>query len=140
MFACLLHECTHAAVVLPATQQVDPLAFDALEECIAKGGYALCEDVPSGDANGFLIQPLGGIAVDMAGPARYDSECCSNPAVGILKSTLITSPVLNNYDYDCVMCFLNASIYFIFWTRAAIICEVAFQGHFCVGMTMLLTP
>lgn len=60
--------------ILPATRQVDSFAFDALEECIAMGSYDLCEEVPSGDVDGYLVQPLGGIAVDMAGPARYSSE------------------------------------------------------------------
>lgn len=50
--------------------QVVPEAFEALVECIAEGDFDKCEQVPAGDENGFLIQPIGGIAVDMAGPAR----------------------------------------------------------------------
>ncbi|CAM9232439.1 unnamed protein product, partial [Laminaria digitata] len=49
--------------------QVDPTAFVALEECVAQGDFAICEQVPAGDENGFLIQPIGGTAVDFLGPA-----------------------------------------------------------------------
>lgn len=53
--------------------QVDASAFDSLTKCIYEGDFDKCEKVPSGEDGGFLIQPLGGIAIDMAGPARY---CC----------------------------------------------------------------
>lgn len=43
----------------------------ALTECIYEGDFDKCEKVPAGEDGGFLIQPLGGIAIDMAGPARY---------------------------------------------------------------------
>lgn len=59
------------SVVICYTFQVDPDAFNALVECIAEGNFDTCEQVPAGVENGFLIQPIGGIAVDMAGPARY---------------------------------------------------------------------
>ena len=56
--------------VLPATIfQVDPDAFDALTECIDKGDFALCEEVPAGNEDGFLVNPLGGITTNMAGAA-----------------------------------------------------------------------
>ena len=45
------------------------MAFAALLECIAGAEFDKCEQVPSGDADGYLINPLGGMAVDMAGPA-----------------------------------------------------------------------
>ena len=54
-----------------AALQVDSKAFDALTECVTEGDFALCEQVPAGDEDGLLVNPLGGIAVDMAGPARY---------------------------------------------------------------------
>ncbi|CAN0335607.1 unnamed protein product, partial [Scytosiphon promiscuus] len=50
--------------------QVDPAAFDLMVECIAESDFNKCENVPAGEENGFLIQPIGCIAVDMAGPAR----------------------------------------------------------------------
>lgn len=62
---CLLHLCWIVRV------QVDASAFAALTECIYEGAFDKCENVPSGEDGGFLIQPLGGIAIDMAGPARY---------------------------------------------------------------------
>lgn len=49
--------------------QVDPDAFAALQDCIYSGNFDTCESVPAGDPNGFLINPLGGISVDMSGPA-----------------------------------------------------------------------
>lgn len=49
--------------------QVDEVAFAALEECISSGNFEVCEAVPAGDPNGFLVNPLGGIPVDMAGPS-----------------------------------------------------------------------
>ena len=54
--------------------QVDPGAFAALIECISEGDFDTCEQVPAGDDDGFLVNPLGGLATDMAGPARY--QCC----------------------------------------------------------------
>lgn len=50
---------------------MDASAFASLTECIAEASFEKCEQVPAGDSNGYLIQPLGGIAVGMAGPARY---------------------------------------------------------------------
>lgn len=50
--------------------QVDPAAFAALTECIAESDFEKCDNVPSGDDDGYLINPLGGMAVDMAGPSR----------------------------------------------------------------------
>ena len=50
--------------------QVLPEAFDALLECVAEGTLDKCEVVPAGDEEGFLVQPIGGIAVESTGPAR----------------------------------------------------------------------
>lgn len=50
---------------------MDPDAYDALLECVGGGAYDKCETVPAGDDYGFLIQPIGGIAVENTGPARY---------------------------------------------------------------------
>lgn len=68
-----------------ALLQVDPDAFAALEACVAEGTYETCEEVPAGDDNGFLIQPIGGNAVDMIGPARYYSVCSAAPIVICVK-------------------------------------------------------
>ena len=51
--------------------QVDEDAFQALEGCIYSGEYGACEAVPAGEPTGCLVNPTGGTAVDMAGPARY---------------------------------------------------------------------
>ena len=56
---------------LPATLQVDSDAFDALIDCISEGDFDTCEQVSAGDEDGFLVNPLGGLATNMAGPARY---------------------------------------------------------------------
>ena len=48
------------------------VAFDALIECIAEGDFDTCQEVPAGNDDGFLVNPLGGLAVDMAGAAGYD--------------------------------------------------------------------
>lgn len=53
----------------PPSLQVDPGAFAALQHCIFSGDFYACEQVPAGDESGYLINPLGGIAVDMAAPA-----------------------------------------------------------------------
>lgn len=50
--------------------QVDETAFQALENCISKDDFDTCEGVAAGESSGFLINPIGGIAVDMMGPAR----------------------------------------------------------------------
>ena len=61
---------------------MDSAAFDALIECIAEGDFDTFEQVPAGDEDGFLVNPLGGIAVDMAGPAGY---VCVQQFVSALK-------------------------------------------------------
>ena len=50
---------------------MDSDAFDALIECVSEGDFDTCENVPAGDEDGFLVNPLGGLATNMAGPARY---------------------------------------------------------------------
>ena len=55
--------------------QVDPTAFDALVECVASADFDTCEAVPAGGTEN-LENPLGGIATDMAGPARYHNMYC----------------------------------------------------------------
>lgn len=49
---------------------MDQGAFDTLVECVTQGDFDTCESVAQGDPNGKLVDPLGGISVDMAGPAR----------------------------------------------------------------------
>ncbi|CAM9505578.1 unnamed protein product, partial [Laminaria digitata] len=61
--------------------QVDPDAFDALLECVAEGDFDKCEQVPAGDESGFLIQPIGGNAVDFTGPASSALTAPSAPAL-----------------------------------------------------------
>ena len=51
--------------------QVSPEDFAKLVECIAEADFDKCNDVPAGHRDGYLINPLGGIAVDMIGPTRY---------------------------------------------------------------------
>ena len=50
---------------------MDPEAFDSLVQCVTEGSFDTCEAVPQGDSNGFLANPLGGVSVEMAGPAGY---------------------------------------------------------------------
>ena len=50
--------------------QVDPIAFEALVQCVASADFDTCELVPAG-GTANLANPLGGTATDMAGPARY---------------------------------------------------------------------
>ncbi|CAM9093102.1 unnamed protein product [Laminaria digitata] len=61
----------HKSLPHDSLGQVDSKAFDALTECVTEGDFALCEQVPAGDEDGLLVNPLGGIAVDMAGPASH---------------------------------------------------------------------
>lgn len=60
---------------------MDEDAFKALEDCVYSGEYGACEAVPAGEPAGCLVNPTGGRAVDMAGPARWDVQdgiyCCS---------------------------------------------------------------
>ncbi|CAN0356438.1 unnamed protein product, partial [Laminaria digitata] len=44
-------------------------AFASLKTCISKGDVEICELVPAGYDTGYLVNPLGGIAVDMMGPS-----------------------------------------------------------------------
>lgn len=72
--ASLESECQHLSVtaaicLVPSMIQVDPDAFVALQDCVFSGDFEICEGVPAGDPNGFLINPLGGHPVDMSGPA-----------------------------------------------------------------------
>ena len=68
------HACFHLFLplsLLPAILQEASAAFGALIKCISEGYFGTGEHVPGRDEDGFLVNPLGGIAVDMAGPARY---------------------------------------------------------------------
>lgn len=58
-------------MVVPHPRQVDAEAYAALLECVGEGTFHKCESVPAGDDAGYLVQPIGGIAVENAGPARY---------------------------------------------------------------------
>ena len=49
--------------------QVDEEAFEALIECISSGDFDVCEEVPAGDDEGFLVNPVAGFAINLAGPA-----------------------------------------------------------------------
>ncbi|CAM9112449.1 unnamed protein product, partial [Laminaria digitata] len=74
--------------------QVDASAFDSLTECIYEGDFDKCEKVPSGEDGGFLIQPLGGIAIDMAGPA---SSAVRIPSVPALNSEALAAHLAEVY-------------------------------------------
>lgn len=50
--------------------QVKQGAFNDLLECVTVGDFDTCDAIKQGDPNGRLVNPLGGISVDMAGPAR----------------------------------------------------------------------
>ena len=49
--------------------QVDEEAVEALIECISSGDFDVCEEVPAGDDEGFLVNPVAGFAINLAGPA-----------------------------------------------------------------------
>lgn len=49
---------------------MDEAAFAALKTCVYEQDVKVCEDVPSGYDTGYLVNPLGGTAVDMMGPSR----------------------------------------------------------------------
>lgn len=51
--------------------KVVPGAFAGLLACAYEGNFDTCEAIPQGDPSGFLVNPLGGLSVDMAGPSRY---------------------------------------------------------------------
>ena len=61
----------HVSILKPPfpCTQVDPQAFDTLVECVTQGNYDTCESIGQGDPSGKLVNPLGGISVDLAGPA-----------------------------------------------------------------------
>nr|CAF04025.1 vanadium-dependent iodoperoxidase 1 [Laminaria digitata] len=58
----------HKSLPHDSLGQVNSEDFDLLMECIAQGDFDTCELVPAGD-DGRLSNPLGGIAVEMAGAA-----------------------------------------------------------------------
>lgn len=53
----------------PATLQVGSEALDNLAEYEGGVEFKTCEQGPGGDEDDFLVNLLGGIAVDMSGPA-----------------------------------------------------------------------
>eukprot|EP00752_Nemacystus_decipiens_P010080 g8982.t1 len=61
--------------------RVDEGAFQALEDCIYSGEYGVCEAVPAGEPTGCLVNPTGGRAVDMAGPASSSTTIPSVPTL-----------------------------------------------------------
>ncbi|CAM9167488.1 unnamed protein product, partial [Laminaria digitata] len=80
--------------------QVDPDAFAALTECIAGRDFDKCDQVPAGDEDGYLVNPMGGMSVDMAGPA------CS-------AITVPSAPTLDSEDLAAQM----AEVYWMSLTR-----------------------
>lgn len=52
---------------VPRTQ-VDEAAFASLEECVSSGDFDTCEIVPKGGVRN-LVNPLGGLAVDLGSAA-----------------------------------------------------------------------
>lgn len=52
---------------------MDEDAFKALIACVSEGTIETCDLVPAGEG-AKLSNPIAGIAVDMAGPARYSSQ------------------------------------------------------------------
>ena len=56
-----------------ANVQVSADDFADLENCIASGDFKTCEAVPAGETTGRLSNPIAAFAIDMAGPALYES-------------------------------------------------------------------
>ena len=60
---------TSSSTIIFLLYQVDEEAFEALIECISSGDFDICEQVPAGDDEGFLVNPVAGFAINLAGPA-----------------------------------------------------------------------
>lgn len=74
---------------------MDEDAFQTLEDCIFSGDFTVCEAVPAGEPTGYLANPVGGVAVDMAGPARYvcmHATLKQGKGTGDLRLLLVTAP------------------------------------------------
>lgn len=56
----------HAFLGISCTQ-VDEAAFAVLQDCIISGDFDTCESIPNG-GEGYLVNPLGGMAVDLGSP------------------------------------------------------------------------
>ncbi|CAM9376610.1 unnamed protein product [Laminaria digitata] len=84
----------HKSLPHDSLGQVDSVAFDALTECIAEGDFDKCELVPAGDDDGFLSNPLGGIAVEMAGAA---SHALTLPPASALNSEDLAAHIAELY-------------------------------------------
>ena len=66
-----VYRCLILATVVPfSCFYVDEDAFKALIACASEGTIETCDLVPAGEG-ARLSNPIAGIAVDMAGPARY---------------------------------------------------------------------
>ncbi|CAM9570084.1 unnamed protein product [Ectocarpus sp. 13 AM-2016] len=63
--------------------QVNEDTYQALKDCIFSGDFATCEAVPAGEPTGYLVNPVGGMALDMAGPAN---SSMTTPPVPTLES------------------------------------------------------
>ena len=70
----MVYRCRILATVVPfSCFYVDEDAFKALIACASEGTIETCDLVPAGEG-AKLSNPIAGIAVDMAGPARYSSQ------------------------------------------------------------------
>lgn len=63
--------------------QVDTAAYSALRDCIYEGDFDTCEAVPSGDSSGFLINPIAGFGIDLAGAARWVASNAVKAEAGV---------------------------------------------------------
>lgn len=59
-----------AYALLYRLSKVDEAAFEALQACTFSGDFDICEAVPAGHPDGYLVNPLGGVAASMTGPSR----------------------------------------------------------------------
>lgn len=66
-------------------------AYSALRDCISEGDCDTCEAVPSGDSAGYLINPIAGFGIDMAGPARWVDNCTVELAASVRSLLTCTS-------------------------------------------------
>eukprot|EP00903_Cladosiphon_okamuranus_P011260 g10618.t1 len=74
--------------------RVDEDAFRSLEDCIYSGEYGACETVPAGASTGCLVNPTGGRAIDMTGPA---SSSMTVPPVPTLESAELAAQLAECY-------------------------------------------
>ncbi|CAM9303474.1 unnamed protein product [Sphacelaria rigidula] len=83
--------------------EVDEAAFAVLQDCIISGDFDTCESIPNG-GEGYLVNPLGGMAVDLGSPCGSSTSIPPAPT--------LSSPEMAGHMAECYWMSLTRDVPF----------------------------